>query len=106
MFRVSDPECFDFLDEVNLTNTRDSAVLRRSDVREILELSPHWTKWPDYERVRQVTQRYLSLFLLQVAWINRLIAALWPHYNHAIANIVHETVTPILEQMCGNVIKI
>eukprot|EP00803_Ostreobium_quekettii_P010414 evm.model.scf_2737EXC.1 EVM.evm.TU.scf_2737EXC.1 scf_2737EXC:263-9582(+) len=34
--------------------------------------------------------------LLQVAWVNRMIETLWPHYDKAIANIVDETVTPIL----------
>ena len=32
-----------------------------------------------------------------------MIATLWPYYNEAVADIVHETVTPILEETCRKV---
>jgi len=87
IFGSTDAKCFKHLDEAADSNAADGAVPKGNEVREILELSPHWTKWPDYERV---------------AWMNRMIATLWPHYNQAVANIVHETVTPILDETCQN----
>ena len=33
-----------------------------------------------------------------------MIATLWPYYNEAVADIVHETVAPILEETCRKVL--
>lgn len=60
----------------------------KSDMRQVLELSPAWTKWPDYERV---------------AWVNRMIESLWPHYNKAVADIVYGTVTPVLANVAKGI---
>ena len=51
IFGSTDPKCFAHLDQTADTNGSDGPVPKSSEVREILELSPHWTKWPDYERV-------------------------------------------------------
>eukprot|EP00210_Caulerpa_lentillifera_P009648 g9204.t1 len=79
---------FRHLDQAADGSHTTGAGPKPSEAREILELSPHWTKWPDYERV---------------AWINRMIATLWPHYNAAVADIISSSVKPVLEDTCRNV---
>lgn len=51
IFRSRDPRFFKHLDEIADNEDIEGAVPKGPEVREILELSPHWTKWPDYERV-------------------------------------------------------
>lgn len=51
IFSSADPKCFKHLDEAADSTAAEGVVPKGNEVREILELSPHWTKWPDYERV-------------------------------------------------------
>ncbi|CAD7700524.1 unnamed protein product [Ostreobium quekettii] len=92
LFGNTDSKSYSHLDErADRDDNVAEAVPRgpiRKDMRQVLELSPAWTKWPDYERV---------------AWVNRMIATLWPHYDRAIAQIVDETVTPVLAEVAKGI---
>lgn len=39
----------------------------------------------------------------QVAWINRMIASLWPYYNKAIRTMVDESLTATFTEICEKV---
>lgn len=43
---------FKHLDQAADTTQARGVSPKPQEALEILELSPHWTKWPDYERVR------------------------------------------------------
>ena len=38
-----------------------------------------------------------------MSWVNKMIESLWPHYNKAIADIVDETVKPIITDVVKGV---
>mmetsp|Transcript_21148 Transcript_21148/g.58683 ORF Transcript_21148/g.58683 Transcript_21148/m.58683 type:complete len:654 (+) Transcript_21148:121-2082(+) len=89
LFSKRQPRDFAFLDvEMETGSMRDRRANAPSgpvpkDLREALEFTPMWTRWPDYERV---------------AWVNYAIKVLWPHYNKAITEMVAKEMVPHLSK--------
>lgn len=87
LFAKKQPKDFTFLDvdmdgELVDDGGQTTGPVPR-DLREALEFTPMWTRWPDYERV---------------AWINYTIRVLWPHYNKAITEMVAQQLEPALTE--------
>lgn len=77
-----------------------------SKYADVLQWTPEWTKWPDFERVAvllevrgcTVAGLFLKLFcLLQTMWLNHTIKTLWPVYNEAIAKMAMEQAKPQID---------